>query len=200
MRRRRRRGQALVEFAIVAPMLLMILLVVIDFGRGLFLYTEMATGAREMARQAVLEYNAQSNTTAPSCSPCQVPGVLPQLQDIAGRGYGAPVYSLSPSSTSPPSYGTYAGAATTGQPGTIGFSSTAQSNTMYVFIYELDPTTGATNWDSTTCGDPCAGLRTGNGKLVVVDLKMRWQPTVLAYLGGGPSMTFDAQTVSREEW
>jgi hypothetical protein len=196
VRRRREAGQALVEFALVAPMLIMMLLVLLDFGRGLFLYTEMATGAREMARQAVLQYNAESNTQAPSCSPCQVPGVLPQLQNLAGLGYGSPVYSLSPSSTSPPSYGTYAAGAT-GQPGTIGLSSTAQSNTMYVFIYELDPTSTTTNW--ATC-DPCASVRNGGGKFVVVDLKMRWAPVVLAYLGGAPSLTFDAQTVSREEW
>lgn len=196
MRRGGRRGQALVEFAIIAPLLLTILLIVLDFGRGLFLYTEMATGAREMARQAVLEYNAQSNTSAPSCSPCQVAGVLPQLQTIAGLGYGAPVYSVSSAAGSPPSYGTYAAGAV-GQPGTLTLSPAASSNTLYVFIYELDPTTGATSW--ATC-DPCAGIRTGNGKLVVVDLKMRWQPIVLAYVGGAPSLTFDAQTVSREEW
>jgi hypothetical protein len=195
-RRRRQRGQALVEFALVGTMLIMVLLVVLDFGRGLFFYTEMATGAREMARQAVLEYNAQSNTAAPGCSPCAVPGIMPQLQSIAGIGYGPPVYSLSPSAGSPPSYGTYLAGAPA-QPGTIGLSSTALVNTMYVFIYELDPTTGATNW--ATC-DPCAGTRTGNGKLVVVDLKIRWQPIVLSYVGGASSITFDAQTVSREEW
>jgi len=194
--RGRQRGQALVEFALVAPLLIVVLLIVLDFGRGLFLSTEMATGAREMARQAVLQYNAQSNTAAPSCSPCVVPGVLPQLQNIAGIGYGDPVYDLSPSSTTPPSYGTYTAGAV-GQPGTIALSSSAASNTLYVFIYELDPTTGATNW--ATC-DPCAGVRTGNGKFVVVDLKMRWQPIVLAFVGGAPSLTFDAQTVSREEW
>ncbi len=180
----------------MAPLLIVILLVVLDFGRGLFYYTEMATGAREAARQAVLQYNDQSNLSAPGCSPCQVPGVLPQLQSIAGIGYGAPVYALSAGATSPPSYGTYQ-AGTPGQPGTITLSPGALPNTMYVFIYELDPTTGATNW--ATC-DPCAGLRTGGGKEVVVDLKMKWQPAVLAYLGGGPSITLDAQTVSREEW
>ena len=196
MRGRRQRGQSLVEFALVAPLLITVLLIVLDFGRGLFLYTEMATGAREMARQAVLEYNAQSNTAAPSCGSCQVPGVLPQLQAVAGLGYGSPVYSLSPSSGSPPSYGTYA-AGVVGQPGTITLAGSTQSNTVYVFVYELDQTTGTANW--AIC-DPCAGTRTGNGKLVVVDLKMRWQPIVLAYLGGAPSLTFDAQTVSREEW
>lgn len=195
-RRRRQAGQALVEFALVAPMLILVLLVVLDFGLGLFIYTEMATGAREAARQAVLQYNSKSNTSAPSCSPCQVPGVLPQLQSIAGRAYGSPVYAPSTSATSPPWYGTYVAGAP-GQPGKISLASSAQANTMYVFIYELDPTTGATNW--ATC-DPCSGLRTGGGKLVVVDLKMLWQPTVLTYAGLGPSLTLDAQTVSREEW
>ncbi len=194
--RRVQRGQSLVEFALVAPLVLLILLVVIDFGRGLFLSTEMGTGAREAARQAVLQYNAQSNRSAPTCSPCQVPGVLPQLQNIAGIGYGAPVFTLSASATSPPSYGTYQAGAL-GQPGTVTLSASAQPNTMYVFIYELDPATGATKW--ATC-DPCAGLRSGGGKLVVVDLKMMWQPVIMTYVGGGPSIGFDAQTVSREEW
>ncbi len=177
-------------------MLILVLLVVLDFGRGLFYYTEMATGAREAARQAVLQYNAQSNTTAPSCSQCQVPGVIPQLDSIAGYGYGAPVYQLSSSATSPPTYGSYTVGAL-GQPGTISLTAAAQPDTMYVFIYELDPLTGATNW--ATC-DPCAGTRAGGNKLVVVDLKMRWQPAVLAYAGIGPTITLDAQTVSREEW
>lgn len=194
--RRRGRGQALVEFALVAPILILVLLVVLDFGRGLFYYTEMATGAREAARQAVLQYNAQSNTTAPTCSSCTVPGVVPQLASIASFGIGAPVYSLSSSATSPPSYGTYAAGAL-GQPGTIGLAASALPDTLYVFIYELDPIAGTTNW--ATC-DPCAGTRTGSGKLVVVDLKMRWQPIILSYTGAATSITFDSQTVSREEW
>lgn len=183
------------EFAIVAPFLVLVLVIVIDFGRGLLYSTEMAAGAREAARQAVLQYNNRSNTTAPSCSPCQVPGVLPLLQQVAGLGYGAPHYEVSPTSTAPPWYGTYTAGAP-GQPGTITLAAAAATDTMYVFIYELDPATGAARW--ATC-DPCDGLRTG-GKLVVVDLRMRWQPIALAYAGLGPSLLLDAQTVSREEW
>jgi hypothetical protein len=51
---RSQRGQGLVELALIAPILLMILPVVIDFGRGLLLATEMGTGAREMARPALV--------------------------------------------------------------------------------------------------------------------------------------------------
>jgi hypothetical protein len=186
----------MVEFAMVASIMFVVMLVVIDFGRGLLYYTEMATGAREAARQAVLQSNSRSNSTAPSCSPCQVPGVLPQVQALTGYGFGTPAYAVSPSATSPPWYGTYQ-PGVLGQPGKIALSTGAVANTLYVFIYELDPTTGVASWP--TC-DPCAGVRNGSGRLVVVDLRMRWQPSVFAFVGGATSITLDAQTVSREEW
>ncbi len=181
----------------VAPILILLMLILIDFGRGLLYYTEMATGVREAARQAVLQYNNRSNSAAPSCGTCEVPGVIPILASIAGFGYPAPQYAVSTSSTAAPWYGSYTPSATAGQPGTITLSSSAQPDTLYVFIYELDPTSTTPRFP--TC-DPCDGLRQGGGRRVVVDVKMRWQPVVLAYAGIGPSLTLDAQTVSREEW
>jgi len=195
--RRRRRGQALVEFALVAPLVLLLLLMVLDFGRGLLYNEEMANGAREAARQGVLRYNNRSNLSAPSCSPCQVPGVVPVLDSLSGIGYGPPVFALSGSAGSPPWYGSYQAAGSPGQPGRLSLDAGAVANRMYVFIYELDPATGATNW--ATC-DPCSGIRNGGGGLVVVDVKMRWQPVVLSAVGMSPVMTLDAQTVAREEW
>lgn len=196
--RRREWGQAIVEFALVAPMLILIMLVVLDFGFGLFMYSEMATGAREAARQAVLQYNASSNTAAGTCSSCVVPGVMPQLQSEAGIGYPV-VYAQSSSSTSPPSYGTCPTtpcvSTVSGRPPSLSLSSTAVTNQVYVFIYELNTGTGVTTWDAGQ--NP---IRNGGGRLVVVDLKIKWQPTVLTYAGIGSSMTLDAQTVSREEW
>jgi len=194
--RRRGRGQALVEFALVSPALFLILLIVLDFGWGLFVNEMMANGAREAARQAVLEYNNRSNLSAPACSPCQVPGVMPQLDALSGIGYGPPVFALSGSASSPPWYGSYQ-AGPVGAPGKSSLAAGAVTNTVYVFIYELNPTTGATHWDS--C-DPCSGVRSGGGQLVVVDLKMRWQPVILKYIGSGAAITLDAQTVAREEW
>lgn len=43
-------GQALVEFAVVLPFLLLIMLIIIDFGRALYIYTALQNGAREGAR------------------------------------------------------------------------------------------------------------------------------------------------------
>lgn len=46
----RRRGQALVEFALVVPLLLLLIVIVIDFGRALYVQTAIQNGAREGAR------------------------------------------------------------------------------------------------------------------------------------------------------
>lgn len=47
-------GQALVEFAIVAPMLLLLVLGIVDFGRAFYTYHVMIDAAREGARVAVI--------------------------------------------------------------------------------------------------------------------------------------------------
>lgn len=58
MRRRRargRRGQALVEFALVAPLLLLLILGLIDFARAWNVYQVITDAAREGARNAVVQ-------------------------------------------------------------------------------------------------------------------------------------------------
>ncbi len=51
------RGAAMVEFAIIAPLLFLLVFGVIDFGRVFFLYNNLTNAAREGARAgAVLEY------------------------------------------------------------------------------------------------------------------------------------------------
>ena len=47
--RARRRGQALVEFALILPILLLVLVIAIDFGRLFYLYVGINNGAREGA-------------------------------------------------------------------------------------------------------------------------------------------------------
>jgi Flp pilus assembly protein TadG len=64
-RKRRRRlgdsGQALVEFALVAPILLLLVLGIVDFGRAFYTYHVMVDAAREGARVGVI---AKPSTTA----------------------------------------------------------------------------------------------------------------------------------------
>jgi Flp pilus assembly protein TadG len=51
---RRSRGQGLVEFALVLPVALILLLAVFDVGRAVFLYNGLTNAAREGARLAVV--------------------------------------------------------------------------------------------------------------------------------------------------
>jgi Flp pilus assembly protein TadG len=51
--RPRKRGQSLVEMAMIAPFLVMMILMVIDCGRAVFTYSVLAGAAREGARTAI---------------------------------------------------------------------------------------------------------------------------------------------------
>jgi Flp pilus assembly protein TadG len=50
---RRRRGQSLVETALIAPILITVLLCVVDFGRAAYDYSSLSAAAREGARVAI---------------------------------------------------------------------------------------------------------------------------------------------------
>jgi TadE-like protein len=191
----------MVEFALVAPLVLLILLILLDFGRGLFYYSEMAAGAREAAREGTLLANQSSNLApAPSALP-GVRGVVPQIQSLATFGYALQPYASCVGTQSGPSAGcgTYGGSVLlpngTYGPGPISLAGGAAPNRVYVFVYELDPVTGATRWDDGTAQP----VRTGGHRLVVVDLKLKWTPAVLAYAGLYPSLVFDAASAQREE-
>lgn len=53
-RRRLCRGQALVEFALVSPILILMTVGMVDFCRGFFAYEALAMAAREGARAAIV--------------------------------------------------------------------------------------------------------------------------------------------------
>ncbi len=183
----------MVEFALLAPLTVVLLLAFVDFGRGLLAYTEIAAGARAGARQAVLQYNAGSNTSVPSCNPaCKVPGVLPIIRSFAAHGF-AVVYADSVSSSQPPSYGI----CTLLTPCTAtvmpALSGSAQTNTIYAFIYEMD--TGGPRW--ATSSPPA---RTSGYHTVVVDLRIRWTPITTSLLGLPSAIEMDSQTVQRIEF
>jgi Flp pilus assembly protein TadG len=60
-----RRGAAVVEFAVVAPLLILLAFGIIEFGRGMMVQQVLTNGAREGARKAVLHGATTSdvNTT-----------------------------------------------------------------------------------------------------------------------------------------
>ena len=201
---RGRKAQALVEFALVAPVVLLIIGATVDMGRGLLLYGLLSGASRDMARQASLEYYSGSNALPPTCTalttPCGLTSILTgaHLMDSLGATV---MYLDSTATAAPPTYGTYAANADPTQPGTITLTAGTTNNTVYVFIYELDPTSGGTRWSCPSCAAASgSAVRIPGHQRVVVDLKFKWQPVLARFLGIPTAITFDSQTVVRMEF
>ena len=77
-RRRRSRGQALAEFALVAPWFFMLLFGIIEAGRFIFYYEMLNNATREGARYAIVNgantLGCPSGPAAPGSTPCDVSG------------------------------------------------------------------------------------------------------------------------------
>jgi hypothetical protein len=195
----------MVEFALVAPVVLLIIGATVDMGRGMLMYALLQGASRDMARQAALDYYSGSNTLPPNCTalttPCSLTSVVNGAHLLDSLGASV-VYSDSGTiSAAPLSYGSYAGGTTT-QPGTITLVGATNPNTVYVFIYELDSTGGPNpRWSCPSCAAANgAAVRTGGHQLAVVDLKLKWQPVMAKFLGIPSVITFDSQTVIRMEF
>ncbi|MGH7764769.1 MAG: TadE/TadG family type IV pilus assembly protein [Candidatus Dormibacteraceae bacterium] len=81
--RGRQRSQALIEFALVSPVLLLLLFGIIDIGRAVFYYDTLNHAAREGARAAIRASN-------------QLPGNSDVLAAVASQLVGAPVTAPCP--------------------------------------------------------------------------------------------------------
>ena len=53
--RRRQAGQSLVEFALLLPVLILIFMGIVDFGRAIYAYNAVSNAAREGARLAIVD-------------------------------------------------------------------------------------------------------------------------------------------------
>ena len=206
--RRSQLGQTLVEFALVAPVLLLVIGATVDLGRGVLLNNLLSGASRETARLATLAYNSGSNTLPPACTslatPCSRTAVVQGAHLLDSLGV-AVVYQDSSAIGSAPAYGTFTANVDPTQPGTIALAGGTSSNTVYVFIYEIDSTPGnpSPRWScpaaacTSTYG---SAVRTSGRQLVVVDLKLKWQPVLASFLGIPTVITFDSQSVDRIEF
>lgn len=92
--RARRRGAATVEFAIVAPLLFLLVLGIIEFGRLMMVQEILTNGAREAARQAVLPTATKSEVeqvVKNYMDANQISGYTLQTTDPATTSGGSPV-------------------------------------------------------------------------------------------------------------
>lgn len=208
MVKRSQLGQTMVEFALVAPVLLLMIGATVDLGRGVLLNNLLSGASRETARLAALEINSGSNSLPPACStlasPCSTTAVVRGAHLLDSLGVSV-TYLDSTAIGAPPSYGTYAANVDPTQPGTIALTAGTSTNTVYVFIYELDSTAGnpSPRWSCPTAGCTTtygSAVRTSGHQLVVVDLKFKWQPVLASFLGIPTVITFDSQSVDRIEF
>ena len=76
--RRRDRGQALVEFALVLPFFFLLRFGIIEAGRFIFYYETLSNSTREGARYAIVNgantLGCPSGPAAPGSSACDTPG------------------------------------------------------------------------------------------------------------------------------
>jgi len=198
----------MVEFALIAPVLLLLIGASVDLGRGVLIYNLLSGAARETARMAAVQDNSGSNTLPPPCTslaaPCAQTSVVTGAHLLDSLGVSV-VYQDSSAISSPPAYGTYVANADPTQPGTITLTGATNPNTIYVFIYELDSTGGnpSPRWSCATGACTAtygSAVRTSGHQRVVVDLKIKWQPVLARFLGIPTVLTFDAQSVDRMEF
>jgi hypothetical protein len=57
---KRQHGQTLVEFALIAPILVVLLLALFDFGRAIYAFNAISNAAREGARLAIVDQSVVS--------------------------------------------------------------------------------------------------------------------------------------------
>jgi Flp pilus assembly protein TadG len=61
---RRPRGQSLVEFALVLPIFLLVMMGIIDFGRAIFSYNSLSNATRDGARVAIVDQTVTAGIPA----------------------------------------------------------------------------------------------------------------------------------------
>jgi len=85
--RRRSSGASLVEFALVAPVLFLVVFGIVEFGMGLNDYQSLRQGVREGARQAaVQQYGAEDGTCTSITAPTAVKQVICLTESRVGLG------------------------------------------------------------------------------------------------------------------
>lgn len=95
----RQRGQSLVEFALVIPLVILMLLGLFDFGRAIYAYNTVSSAAREAARVAIVNPNVAAIQTE-AASQAVALGIDPASVTVAFQTADDP-----PAACNPPQFG-----------------------------------------------------------------------------------------------
>lgn len=84
----RNRGQTLVEFAIVMPIIILVVLGLVDLGRAVYAYNTLAQSARQAARTAIVNQNV-TNVKAQAIASAPTLGLTPANVDVCFKTSGS---------------------------------------------------------------------------------------------------------------
>lgn len=100
------RGQGLVEFALVIPLLILMFMGILDFGRAIFAFNSLSNGAREGMRLAVVNQSqtaiqdkvrsASSGISASDVTTTFTPCSVPQIGCMASVTVSYPWLPITP--------------------------------------------------------------------------------------------------------
>lgn len=166
----------MVEFALVAPILLMMLLLMIDFGRLAYTYSAISWAAREGARMATLSASQSSD-----CA------ILRRVEDV-GRGF-----PLTPDAGSIAPNNDPNNAASGNNPTP---ASSIPAGVGYVYIWPAVATRAPI--DGNCNGQP--RNVTGSSSTVAVQIQYRYQPLIPLFSEFIPNITLNTISVVRTEY
>jgi len=173
VRRLPRRGQSMVEFSLVAPILVMMLFLMIDFGRLVYTYSAMSWATREGARLLSLPSQQQSDCAA-----------LQRVEEV-GRGFPiTPDPNSTVGNTDPAVAG--GGKAPTQPP----------AGTGYVYIW---PAVAPSTPQNTNCNGQPRQL-SPNIREVAVQCEYSWQPLMPLVSSIVPPITIRTLSVVQTEY
>jgi Flp pilus assembly protein TadG len=89
------RGQALVEFALAITVFLLLVMAIVDFGRGIFMYNGVAQAAREVARTTSVHPGSPLGSSTDATDTLNVQRrLVPNLEDPTFSCVAADTYAV----------------------------------------------------------------------------------------------------------
>ncbi len=101
MRRQRSRGQGLVEFAIVMPVIVLVIFAILDLGRGVFTYNALSQAARQASRTAIVD-QTEAHVKAAAIAYAPTIGLRTTDIDVCYKDYDSNLTSCSSSADNCP--------------------------------------------------------------------------------------------------